>query len=56
MVSPQRRGTAFGVFNTGYGFVWFARSAVTGVLYDVSLPALGVFSIAAQLLSIRGSS
>ncbi len=52
MVSPQRRGSAFGVFNTGYGIVWFAGSAVMGVLYDVSLPALVAFSIAAQLLSI----
>ncbi len=52
MVSPDRRGTAYGVFNTGYGLFWFAGSAVIGILYDVSLPALVVFSMAAQLAAI----
>jgi hypothetical protein len=40
------------VFNTGYGLFWFAGSAVIGILYDVSLPALVVFSISAQLAAI----
>lgn len=52
MVSRDRRGTAYGVFNTGYGIFWFAGSATMGILYDVSLPALVLFSIAAQLASI----
>jgi MFS family permease len=49
MVPPDRRGTAYGVFNTGYGMFWFAGSALMGVLYDVSIPVLIVFSVAAQL-------
>jgi MFS family permease len=52
MVPPDRRGTAYGVFNTGYGVFWFAGSALMGVLYDASLPALIAFSVAAQLAAI----
>jgi hypothetical protein len=40
------------VFNSGYGLLWFAGSALMGVLYDVSLPALIVFSVLAQLLAV----
>jgi MFS family permease len=52
MVAQQRRGTAYGVFNTGYGLAWFLGSALMGVLYDLSLPALIVFSVGAQALSL----
>ncbi len=51
MVSHDRRGTAYGIFNAGYGLVWFLGSALMGVLYDVSLPALIAFSVAAQVCS-----
>jgi len=40
------------VFNSGYGLFWFAGSALMGVLYDVSLPALIAFSVLAQLLAV----
>jgi len=52
MVPPDRRGSAYGFFNAGYGLAWFAGSALLGVLYDVSLPALIAFSVAAQLASV----
>jgi len=52
MIPPDRRGTAYGVFNTGYGVFWFAGSALMGVLYDRSLPLLIVFSVIAQLAAI----
>lgn len=52
MVASQRRGTAYGIFNTGYGLFWFLGSALMGLLYDVSLPALVVFSSAMQLASV----
>jgi len=52
MVPSQRRGTAYGIFNTGYGLFWFLGSALMGVLYDVSVPALIVFSSAMQLASL----
>ena len=52
MVGRDRRGTAFGTFHTGYGIFWFAGSALMGILYDRSIPALVVFSVVAQLISI----
>lgn len=52
MIPADRRGTAYGVFNTGYGIFWFAGSALMGYLYDISIPALVLFSVAAQLLSV----
>ncbi len=52
MVPPERRGTAYGFLNAGYGLFWFAGSATMGVLYDVWLPALIAFSVTAQLAAI----
>ncbi len=49
MVPPERRGTAYGVFNAGYGACWFLGSALMGVLYDASVPLLVAFSLTAQL-------
>ncbi len=52
MAPAQRRGTAFGIFNMSFGVFWFAGSAVMGILYDLSIPALVVFSTLVQLLAI----
>ena len=52
MVAPERRGTAYGLFNTGYGLFWFAGSAVLGSLYDVSLPTLIAVSVGLQLMAV----
>lgn len=52
MASPDKRGTAYGIFNTGFGLFWFAGSALMGFLYDVSLPALIIFSIVIQAAAI----
>lgn len=52
MVSKQIRGSAYGIFNTGYGIAWFLGSWLIGVLYDISIFWLIVFSIIAQLSSI----
>jgi len=52
MVPIDKRGTAYGIFNTGYGVCWFLGSALMGYLYDVSLVSLVVFSIVMQLASI----
>jgi hypothetical protein len=35
MIPANGRGTAYGVFNTGYGLFWFAGSALMGVLGTV---------------------
>ncbi len=52
MVSPDRRGSAYGLFNAGYGVTWFLGSALLGALYDISIPALIAFSVLAQLASV----
>jgi MFS family permease len=52
MSDPERRSTAYGIFNVGYGLAWFAGSALMGVLYDVSSPALVVFSLLLQTLAV----
>lgn len=52
MIPAHRRGTAYGVFNSVYGLVWFAGSAVMGVLYDVSVAGLIGFSVVCQLLAV----
>jgi len=52
MVSMDRRGSAYGIFNTGYGIFWFLGSALMGILYDSSIHTLVVFSIISQLASI----
>lgn len=52
MAPADRRGTAYGIFNTGYGLFWFLGSALMGFLYDFSLPALIIFSVAAQLVAV----
>ena len=52
MVSPDKRGSAYGVFNAGYGLFWFFGSALMGIFYDVSIPVLIAFSVITQLASI----
>jgi len=52
MAQAERRGTAYGVFNSIFGLSWFLGSAIMGILYDISLTALILFSMAAQLGSI----
>ena len=52
MVPSQRRASAYGLFTAGYGVFWFLGSALMGVLYGVSLPALILFSVVAQLMAI----
>jgi predicted MFS family arabinose efflux permease len=52
MVAPERRASAYGLFTAGYGIFWFLGSAVIGLLYGVSVPALIVFSMALQLAAV----
>ena len=52
MVPINRRASAYGIFNAGYGLLWFLGSALMGFLYDVSIPYLILFSVAAQLASV----
>ena len=52
MSSAERRGSAYGIFNTIYGISWFAGSLTLGILYGLSLSYLVAFSVIIQLLSI----
>ena len=52
VIPPQKRSTAFGLFDTGYGVAWFLGSALMGLLYDKSIIAVVVFSVTAQLLAL----
>jgi MFS family permease len=52
MVPQQLRASAYGIFTAGYGVFWFLGSVVIGILYDVHLPALIVFSMVAQIAAI----
>ncbi len=49
MVPSTRRASAYGTFNAVFGVAWFAGSALMGVLYEMSVAALVVFSVAIQL-------
>ena len=49
VVSMNKRGGAFGVYNAIYGVMWFVGSAAMGLLYDHSVTALVVFGVAGQL-------
>ncbi len=49
VVSMNKRGGAFGMFNAIYGVMWFIGSATMGLLYDHSMAALVAFGVAAQL-------
>ena len=52
MVPARRIASAYGLFNLLYGVAWFLGSAMMGILYDVSLPALVAFSVAVELLAV----
>jgi predicted MFS family arabinose efflux permease len=52
MVHRDRRPSAYGIFTGLYGVSWFAGSALLGILYDVSLPALVLVSIGLELAAI----
>lgn len=48
----EKRGSAYGLFDTVFGVAWFAGSSLMGVLYDRAVVALVVFAVAAQLTSV----
>lgn len=52
IIPPEKRGRSFGLFDTGYGIAWFLGSVLIGYLYDYSLTALIIFSVAGQAIAI----
>jgi MFS family permease len=52
VVGANKRSSAFGLFDTGFGIAWFIGSAVMGLLYHNALLELVIFSTVLQLLSL----
>ena len=52
LVPAERRGAAYGIFNTAYGVLWFAGSSAVGILYGWSLMAAVAFAMVAELAAI----
>jgi predicted MFS family arabinose efflux permease len=52
IVPPQKRSTAFGVFDTAFGVAWFLGSATMGLLYGRSILARVLFSSLLQLAAL----
>lgn len=52
IVPKEKRATAYGIFNTGFGLFWFLGSLLLGLLYGYSFTALALTSMALELLSI----
>lgn len=52
VLSASKRSTGFGLFYTGFGIAWFLGSATMGFLYDKSILAVVIFSVALQLLAL----
>lgn len=52
LVASQRRASAYGIFQTGYGLFWFLGSVLMGLLYENFLMYLIIFSVASQLVAI----
>ena len=52
MVPKSSRATGYGIFECSFGVFWFLGSWLLGVLYDVSLTAMILVSVAAQLAAI----
>jgi len=48
----ERRASAYGIFTAGYGISWFIGSAIIGVLYDISITWLVIFSVAMACAAI----
>ena len=51
VVSMNKRGSAFGVFNGVYGVMWFLGSLSMGLLYSQRLTAMVALGMAAQLVA-----
>lgn len=48
----ERRGFAYGIFNTAYGAGWFLGGALMGLLYELSINYIILFVVIMELISI----
>jgi MFS family permease len=52
LTSVERRGFAYGVFNTALGAGWLLSGALMGLLYEISINYLILFAVVMELISI----
>ena len=52
MVPPERRGTAYGIFTSGYGLSWLLGSALIGWAYDKHVTAAVAICVVLQLAAL----
>jgi len=52
LIPPSKRASAFGMFDAGFGVLWFGGSAIMGILYDQSVAAVVIFSTGLQIIAI----
>jgi len=52
LIPIQRRGSAYGIFNTAYGISWFFGSTLMGQLYGLSIKYLVMFAVVMEIISI----
>jgi len=52
VIPREKRSTAFGLFDTGYGVAWFLGSAAMGLLYEKSILGVVAFSVVRQLAAL----
>jgi MFS family permease len=48
----ERRGFAYGIFNTAYGAGWFLGATLMGLLYELSINYIILFVVVMELISI----
>jgi predicted MFS family arabinose efflux permease len=52
VIPAKKRSTAFGLFDTGYGIAWFLGSAIMGLLYEKSILAVVLLSVALEIAAL----
>jgi len=52
LTTLKKRGTGYGIFNTAYGLAIFIGTALLGLLYEKSIPAIIIFSLLVQFAGI----
>jgi len=48
----KKRGTGYGIFNTSYGLAMLVGSALMGLLYEISMPALITGAVSLEIIAI----
>ena len=52
MIPVAKRGLAYGIFNTAYGGSWLVGNVLMGILYEISISYVILFSIIAEVISV----